>query len=259
MAEFPALPLWTDAYLGDTTHLTTIEHGAYLLLLMTAWRTSECALPDDDRLLARYARLEPRQWKKMRPIMADFFVIEDGKWRQRRLSDEREAVRTYRENQSVKGRLSAQAKALKNKGRHRTTAKSGSNSVPTGGQPNSTSLLHTQEVKPKDKSLVKKPLPDDWEPGEFGEATQSRTIVSGWSQLEFQRQLEAFRAHHRREGNRYPDWQAAWSTWVLNSQRFADRDADRGASKGNGGGKSLVDQVLEEKERQERKQAAAPG
>ena len=64
MAEFPALPLWTDAYLADTTHLSTIEHGAYLLLLMTAWRTKECCLPDDDKLLSRYARLTAAQWRR---------------------------------------------------------------------------------------------------------------------------------------------------------------------------------------------------
>jgi hypothetical protein len=43
MAEFPALPLWTDAYLGDTRHLSQSEHGAYLLLLITAWRTPNCS------------------------------------------------------------------------------------------------------------------------------------------------------------------------------------------------------------------------
>lgn len=32
MAEFPALPLWTDAYIGDTAHLTNEEHGVYLRL-----------------------------------------------------------------------------------------------------------------------------------------------------------------------------------------------------------------------------------
>ena len=114
MAEFPALPLWTDAYLGDTTHLTTIEHGAYLLLLMTAWRTRDCRLPDDDRLLARYARLDARQWKRIRPIIEQFFRIESGFWTQGRLDDEAQAVRARKEAAAANGRASA----LKRKGRH---------------------------------------------------------------------------------------------------------------------------------------------
>lgn len=38
MAEFPALPLWTDAYLADTAHLSYEEHGLYFHILMTMWR-----------------------------------------------------------------------------------------------------------------------------------------------------------------------------------------------------------------------------
>ena len=78
MAEFVALPIWTDAYLGDTTHLTTIEHGAYLLLLFTAWRSKKCKLPDDDVLLARYAKLTKAQWGRIRPILEPFFDVENG-------------------------------------------------------------------------------------------------------------------------------------------------------------------------------------
>lgn len=116
MAEFPALPLWTDAYLGDTTHLTTIEHGAYLLLLMTAWRSPDCRLPDDDRLLARYARCSPGQWKRLRPIIEPFFLSENGHWTQGRLTDEAVAVRRKKEAAAANGRASA----LKRKGRHST-------------------------------------------------------------------------------------------------------------------------------------------
>ena len=39
MADFPALPFFTDAYLGDTQHLTLEEHGAYQKLLYIAWRS----------------------------------------------------------------------------------------------------------------------------------------------------------------------------------------------------------------------------
>ena len=117
MAEFPALPLWTDAYLGDTTHLTTLEHGAYMLLLMTAWRAKDQRLPDNDKLLARYAKLTPGQWARIKPIIADFFTISGGFWTQSRLTDEATAVRQHRERQSAAGKASA----LKRKGRHSTT------------------------------------------------------------------------------------------------------------------------------------------
>lgn len=105
------MPLWTDAYLGDTTHLTTTEHGAYMLLLMAAWRTKTGSLPDDDRLLARFARMTPAQWKKARPVIVQFYTVEDGMWIQGRLKDERDAVKQKSKRQSSK----AKSRWLKNK------------------------------------------------------------------------------------------------------------------------------------------------
>lgn len=92
MAEFPALPFFTDAYLADTRHLTTEEHGAYLLLLMCAWRTRGCSLRDDDKSLSRIAGLSPTKWRRMRPVVAQFFHIEGGYWRQKKLLQVYEGV-----------------------------------------------------------------------------------------------------------------------------------------------------------------------
>ncbi|MEG3144234.1 DUF1376 domain-containing protein [Sphingomonas sp. RT2P30] len=116
MAEFPALPLWTDAYLGDTTHLDATEHGAYLLLLICAWRAPDTTLPDDDRLLAKYARCGTKLWKRLRPVIAPFFEIRDGRWSQLRLLEEKQFVVRRRDSQAANGRASA----LKRKARHST-------------------------------------------------------------------------------------------------------------------------------------------
>lgn len=85
MALYPALPLFTDAYLADTRHLTTEEHGAYLLLLMFAWRSAGCKLEDNDKTLARIAGLSPTKWRRLKPVVAQFFTVEDGAWRQKKL------------------------------------------------------------------------------------------------------------------------------------------------------------------------------
>lgn len=92
MAEFPYMPFWTDAYLADTQHLTAEEHGAYLLLLMQAWRSPDCSLADDDDMLVRYSKLPAARWKKAKPIIMAFWTIDPatGRWVQKRLLKERQ-------------------------------------------------------------------------------------------------------------------------------------------------------------------------
>ena len=94
MAEYPHMPLATDAYLGDTPHLTTLEHGAYFLLLVIAWRVRGVpCLPNDDVLLARYARLDPRTWRKIKPTIMAFWTLNaDGTWTQKKQLKVRELV-----------------------------------------------------------------------------------------------------------------------------------------------------------------------
>jgi uncharacterized protein YdaU (DUF1376 family) len=87
-----AIPLFADAYLADTTHLTTEEHGAYLLLLMAAWRQGDCALPHDDRKLARIAGLTPRKWAAIKPTIMEFWQVENGRIYQLRLRKEHDFV-----------------------------------------------------------------------------------------------------------------------------------------------------------------------
>lgn len=91
MADFPCLPLWTDSYLADTSHLTTDEHGAYLLLLIHAWRSADCSLPDDDAMLARLAGLSVTKWRTAKPVVMAFWTLERRRkrWTQKRLKKER--------------------------------------------------------------------------------------------------------------------------------------------------------------------------
>ena len=107
MAEFPALPFWTDAYIGDTAHLTNEEHGVYLRLLMFAWRSPDCRLPDDDKRISIMVGLTEKKWKAMRPVIVAFWTVENGSWTQKRLTKERDFVR----GKSQKNRDAAKASA----------------------------------------------------------------------------------------------------------------------------------------------------
>lgn len=83
------MPLYIGDWDGDTGHLDCEQDGAYGRLIRFYWRTGP--LPDDDASLARIIRMPLNRWRKIRPIIAAFFVVADGLWRHKRADHEREA------------------------------------------------------------------------------------------------------------------------------------------------------------------------
>ncbi|WP_417459271.1 YdaU family protein [Kordiimonas sp.] len=134
MAEFPALPLFTDAYLADTRHLTAEEHGAYLLLLMCAWRTRGCALKDCDRTLARTVGVTRARWRKLRPVLTEFFTVEAGLWQQKKLSEVYRGVEERVAKNRQNGAKGGRAKARKVSRMVDEAGDGGSQKLPTKSQ-----------------------------------------------------------------------------------------------------------------------------
>lgn len=130
----PFMQLWVADYLGDTKHLTTEQHGAYLLLLMTMWR-ADGALPADDTKLARIVGLTVVRWNKIKGDIMAMLTIENGLVSQKRLWAELKKAREKSEKRAEAGRKGGTAKAL--------------NGQDTG-QANATVLLkHSSEPEPK--------------------------------------------------------------------------------------------------------------
>ncbi len=102
------MPLYIGDYLADTMHLSTEQHGAYLLLLFHLWRRS--ALPDDDTALAKVAGLSPTSWNSARPVLAAFFRIENGLWQHGRVERERARVAAKQELLAKRGEAAARTR-----------------------------------------------------------------------------------------------------------------------------------------------------
>lgn len=65
------MPWYIGDYLRDTGHLTTEQHGAYLLLLAHCWQHG--SIPADHRERAAVVRLSPKRWKTIGQPVAKFF------------------------------------------------------------------------------------------------------------------------------------------------------------------------------------------
>lgn len=103
------MPLWIGAYLADTMKLTTIQHGAYLLLLIAYWRERK-PLADIDDELRSITKLERAEWKRNRPVLAQFFRVGDGIWWHKRVEAEIQAAEARAKKSSEKASKAAQAR-----------------------------------------------------------------------------------------------------------------------------------------------------
>jgi len=103
----PWMPLYVGDYLGDTGHLTTAQHGAYLLLMMHYWRKGE--LPDDDRQLSKITKLPLKTWCEYRPTLQDFFY--EG-WKHKRIDAELAKMLRVSQNRAIAGQKGGIGSAL---------------------------------------------------------------------------------------------------------------------------------------------------
>jgi uncharacterized protein YdaU (DUF1376 family) len=124
MAALPYIQLYVADYLADTAHLSTVEHGAYLLLIMNYWQRGEPFRANDERTLserlARVVRMDSEAWSSVEKTLAEFFSVTETEWRHPRIDRDLEAVHA----KSIKARASASV-SVKNRTRGKITNSSG--------------------------------------------------------------------------------------------------------------------------------------
>ena len=83
------MPLYIGDYLGDTMRLSTLQHGAYLLLLMECWRQGH--VPTEPKALAAITKLTLRAWQAeaSEALLPMFYLHDDGSYHQKRVDQER--------------------------------------------------------------------------------------------------------------------------------------------------------------------------
>ena len=240
MAEFPSMPVWTDALMGDTAHLDTEQFGSYFLMLMVAWRSPDNSLPVDDAQLARVCRLSLSKWRRSRDVLLAFWRVDDGRLRQKNLDKVKNSVKVNVQQKVDAGRASA----LK---RQQTASTDVDEPLQRDAQRTSTNKNQNQEdnkeataslfktpAKPKETANAKPkrpksenvPLPADWQPHER-HLEKCRNLGFDVESL-----AEQFRNHHLARATKFANWDAAFFTWIGNATKFGGSSAGRSAGVG---------------------------
>jgi uncharacterized protein YdaU (DUF1376 family) len=219
----PAIPLFGDAYIADTRHLSLEEHGAYLNLMMIAWRAEDCSLPDDDARLARMLGVTAKKWANLKPTVMDFWTLSNGRWSQKRLTKERRFVAKKSEQNAEAANARWKAKPLKTNEAHHANA-SPAQSERNAPPPSPPQVREDTPIGVVRASATPEPrkhrLPDDWKPLAFTPGTDAAQIVERWQPGRLERELAKFRAHYAAAGTKWKCWQLVWCKWVNNSDDF---------------------------------------
>lgn len=108
------MPLYVGDYLADTKHLTTLQHGAYLLLIMHYWQHGE--LPTDVPHLRQICSMTGKQWLRNSEAIAKLFL---PGWKHKRIEAELEKARILSEKRAILGAIGGRRnKGLNNQQRH---------------------------------------------------------------------------------------------------------------------------------------------
>jgi uncharacterized protein YdaU (DUF1376 family) len=249
--------LWTDAYLGDTQHLTTLEHGAYLLILIAMWRAGG-SLPNDEVRLARTAKLTLDKWRKCAPTIMEFMTSNGDAIIQKRLKLELEIASGKRKKAADAGRAGGRAKSLKRLIASNSDASFSLDKKPSdssvevaqepylevsGTLPNQLPVTNNQLLEPNSPdcevavavpatSKAKRAKPRSAMDPEMQPEHEDRAKATeaGMKPPTFRHEWRQFRDHHLKEAKASADWRASWRTWVGNWIKFGMRQVGPSAA-----------------------------
>lgn len=104
------MPLYVADYLADTGHLSTRQHGAYLLLIMHYWRTGR-PLPTRVEHLFRICRLSAAEWAEDGEAVMEFFEETPEGFIHGRIEKELQSAQEFIEKKAAAGKASARTRA----------------------------------------------------------------------------------------------------------------------------------------------------
>jgi uncharacterized protein YdaU (DUF1376 family) len=156
------MPVYIGDYLADTMHLSTEQHGAYLLLLFHLWRRG--SLPDDPGTLTKITGLSPHAWKQNRAVLAAFFEIHEGTWRHARVDRERSRLADKQQAYASKAK---HASSVRWQEHARSTASGIASSMPQAmpedAKPQSQTKLHNTSLVDPRHTLFRRILGEYWQ------------------------------------------------------------------------------------------------
>lgn len=223
------MQLYVADYLGDTRHLTTEQHGAYLLLLMTMWRAGG-RLPNEDKKLARITGCTPSRWAKIRDDVVEFFTVTGDEITHKRLMFELEKAQEKSIKRAVSGTQGGIAKSLKDKKADVANA----TVLPChSSEPESDSKKDKTTSYPKKDRATR--IPDDWMPTPEGVRYAAER---GFTELEIENAATEFRRYWLAEGGQRARKVSWHLTWQNNIDRAGERRSRQTARPNPGGNRS---------------------
>ena len=228
------MPIYIGDYLADTMRLSTVQHGAYFLLMMEYWRQGP--LPDNADELSAIVRADRKTWdKSIWPVLKRYFTLgDDGLLHQKRADEERANA------SGLKAKRTAAAQARWNKTTEQEPCKTDANAsakhtdvdeqsgcimhalrAPASPSPSPSSLRSEHSLPSVESESTRKPksekpkracrLPADWEP------TLEQIQFARSNGVDPERTAAVFRDYWigvpGAKGCK-ADWDATWRNWV---------------------------------------------
>lgn len=113
MSQRPWFPFYPGEYLADTAHLTTEEHGAYLLLLCHAWN-HDGLIPEAESRRAAICKMHTNRLKKVWETLGGYWIETGGGYSNPRMAKELAKYLEIAEKRTEAGKRGGLAKALAN-------------------------------------------------------------------------------------------------------------------------------------------------